>query len=68
MIRDTLIIGLADDAIHLDVLGQADQDMSIDNAIRFIEAKESGKRAAGRVNFLPPMSTPASIYAANSTY
>ncbi|KAK3797542.1 hypothetical protein RRG08_054572 [Elysia crispata] len=49
MIRDTLIIGLADEDIRLDVLGQADQDMSIDNAIRFIEAKESGKRAAVQI-------------------
>ena len=58
MIRDTLIVGLADDVIRPDVLGQADQDMSLDNIIRFIEAKENGKRSAGRINPLPPMSTP----------
>ncbi|KAK3769771.1 hypothetical protein RRG08_046876 [Elysia crispata] len=51
MIRDTLIVCLADD-IRLDVLGQADQDMSLDT-IRFIEAKENGKSSAGRINSLP---------------
>lgn len=67
MIRDTLIIGLADDDIRLDVLGQANQDMSLDETIRFIEAKESGKRSAGRIN---PNTTavPMAIDAASSTY
>ena len=65
MIRDTMIIGLADDDIRLDVLGQADQNMSLDNTISFIEAKESGKRSAGRLNPLPPST---SVNAASSSY
>ena len=42
MIQDTLIVGLAHNDICLDVLDQADQDMLLDNTIRFIEAKERG--------------------------
>ena len=64
MIRDTLIIGLADDDIRLEVLGQADQEKSLDDTIRYIEAKESGKRSAGRIH---PASTPAAVDA-SSTY
>ena len=64
MIRDTLIIGLADDDIRLEVLGQADQEKSLDETIRYIEAKESGKRSAGRIH---PASTPAAVDA-SSTY
>ena len=41
MVSDTLIVGLADDDIRLDVLGQANQEMSLDETLRFIEAKES---------------------------
>ena len=67
MIRDTLIVGLADDDIRLDVLGQTNQDMSLDETTRFIEAKESGKRSAGRIN---PITTPlpVAVDVANSTY
>ena len=53
MVRDTLIVGLADDDIRLDVLGQANQEMSLDETIRFIKAKESGKRSAGRMHYNP---------------
>ena len=67
MIRDTLIVGLADDDIRLDVLGQTNQEMSLDETIRFIEAKESRKRSAGRMN-PTPTAVPAAIDAASSTY
>ncbi|KAK3768184.1 hypothetical protein RRG08_031722 [Elysia crispata] len=68
MIQDTLIVGLADNNICLDVLGQVDQDMLLDNTICFIEAKNSGKRSAGRISPTPTMSTPASINTESSTY
>ena len=67
MIRDTLILGLADDDIRLDMLGQINQDMSLDEAIRFIEAKESGKRSAGRLQ-TNPTAVPVAVDAASSTY
>ena len=60
MVRDTLIVGLADDDIRLDVLGQANQEMSLDETI-------SGKRSAGRVHHNPP-TVPTAINAASSTY
>ncbi|GFR97848.1 enzymatic polyprotein [Elysia marginata] len=63
MIRDTLITGLADDDIRLKVLGPSNQEMSLDETIRFIEAKDSGKRSASRIK--PPSS--ASVDA-SSTY
>ena len=56
MVRDTMIIGLADNDIQLDILGQANQDMSLEDTIRFIEAKESGKRSSGRIG--PGMTHP----------
>ena len=67
MLRDTLIVGLADDDIRLDVLGQANQEMSLDETIRFIEAKESGKRSAGRMHY-NPATVPTAVDAASSTY
>ena len=66
MIRDTLIVGLADDDIRLDVLGQTKQDMSLDETTRFIEAKESGKRSAGHLNPVTP-AVPVAVDA-SSTY
>ena len=54
MVRDTIIIGLADS----DILGQANQDMSLEETIRFIEAKESGKRSSGRIGLGPDTSQP----------
>ena len=65
MIRDTLIIGLADDDIPLDLLGQYEQEMSLDHTIKFIEAKESGKRPPGRLNH-PQSTNDATINAASS--
>ena len=56
MVRDTIIIGLADSDIPLEVLGQANQDMSLEETIRFIEAKQSGKRSSGRIGLGPDTS------------
>ena len=50
IIRDTLIRGLEDDDIRLDVLGQCRQDLSLDETLQIVEAKESGKRSAGLLN------------------
>ena len=49
MIRDALIKGLTDDEIRLDILGESKQDMSLEEVLKFAEAKESGKRSAGRL-------------------
>ena len=49
MIRDVLIRGLDDEEIRLDVLGESRQDMSLEDALSYVEAKESGKRSASRL-------------------
>ena len=61
MVRDALIRGLEDEDIRLEVLGQCKQDMSLDETLALIEAKESGKRSAGRLlhNSNPPVTTNA---------
>ena len=45
MVRDALIRGLGDSDIQQDVLGHNDQDMTLEDTIKFIEAKEAGKRS-----------------------
>ena len=49
MVRDALIRGLEDDDIRLDILGQSQQDMRLDEVLQYVEAKESGKRSASRL-------------------
>ena len=44
MVRDALIRGLGDSDIQQDVLGHNDQDMTLEDTIKFIEAKDAGKR------------------------
>ena len=46
MIRDTLIRGLADEDIQLDILGQCNQNLTLEETLQMTEAKESGKRSA----------------------
>ena len=49
ILRDVLIKGLADNEIQLDLLGDKNQDMSLEEVFQFVEAKEAGKRSAGRL-------------------
>ena len=49
VLRDIITRGLADHEIQLDLLGDKNQNMSLDEVIQFIEAKEAGKRSAGRL-------------------
>ncbi|GFO15432.1 hypothetical protein PoB_004193700 [Plakobranchus ocellatus] len=49
MVRDVLINGLSDEEIRLDILGESKQDMTLEEALRYVEAKESGKRSATRL-------------------
>ena len=65
MIRDTLIRGLEDEEIRLDILGQSKQDMNLEDVLQFVEAKESGKRSAGR---LTETATTAVTAATTSSY
>ncbi len=49
VLRDVVTRGLADDEIQLDLLGDTNQNMTLEEVLQFIEAKESGKRSAGRL-------------------
>ena len=49
VLRDVVTRGLADEEIQLDLLGERNQDMSLEEVLQFVEAKESGKRSAGRL-------------------
>ena len=62
VLRDVLTRGLADSEIQLDLLGDRNQDMSLEEVFQFIEAKEAGKRSAGR------LSQSQSVDTANSQY
>ena len=49
ILRDVLTRGLADSEIHLDLLGDKNQYMTLGEVFQFIEAKEAGKTSAGRL-------------------
>jgi hypothetical protein len=44
-----LTCGIADPEIQLDILSDVNQDMSLEDAFKFIEAREAGKRSAVRL-------------------
>ena len=50
IIRDTLIRGIDDDDIRLEIMGQANQEMTLAEVVQFAEAKECGKRSASRLH------------------
>ncbi len=50
MTRDVLIRGLADSEIQMDLLGDKNQDMTLEEVLKFVEAKEAGKRSASRLH------------------
>ncbi|KAK3769232.1 hypothetical protein RRG08_005179 [Elysia crispata] len=49
IVRDALIRGVADPDIQLDLLSHKKQDMSLEDVLQFVEAKEAGKRSAFRL-------------------
>ena len=63
IVRDVLCQGLADSEIQLDLLGDKNQDMALEQTLRFIEAKEAGKRSAAQL--LLPHTVDAAV---GSTY
>ena len=50
ILRDVLSRGLADHEIQLDLLGDANQDMTLEEVFQFVESKEAGKRSALRLH------------------
>ena len=49
ILRDVVTQELEDSKIQLDLLGEKNQDMTLEEVFQFIEAKEAGKRSAGRL-------------------
>ena len=49
IIKDVLCRGLKDTEIQMDLLGDKNQDMTMEQVLRFVEAKEAGKRSASRL-------------------
>lgn len=65
IVRDSLIRGLEDEDIRMDILGQSNQNMTLEEVLQHVEAKESGKRSASR---LVEGNNTMSAAAATSTY
>ena len=49
ILRDVLTRGLCDPEIQLDLLGDKNQNMTLEQVFQFVEAKESGKRSASKL-------------------
>ena len=49
ILRDVVTKGIADPEIQLDLLGDKNQDMPLEDILKFVEAKESGKRSASKL-------------------
>ena len=48
VLRDLLTKGIADPEIQLNLLGNSNQDMSLEEVFKFVESKEAGKHSASR--------------------
>ena len=57
IIKDVLCRGLEDTEIQMDLLGDKNQDMTLEQILRFVEAKEAGKRSASRLLLLQATDT-----------
>ena len=62
VLRDVLAPGIVDDEIQLDLISDQNQKMTIEEMMKFVEARESGNRSASRL-----LDTP-SVNAASTTY
>ena len=49
ILRDVLVRGLADTEIQLQLLGDKNQDMTLEEMFKFVESKESGKRSVDKL-------------------
>ena len=49
IVRDCIIRGISDDDIRLDILGNENQDMTLDTLVGYIESKEAGKRSLSQL-------------------
>lgn len=65
IIRDVITRGLADSEIQLDLLGHTNQNMTLEEVFQFVEAKEAGKRSAGRLSETQGINSSRSQYRRN---
>ena len=49
IVMDCVVRGITDDDIRLDVLGNNNEDLDLDETVALIESKESGKRSIARL-------------------
>ena len=49
ILHDALTRGITDPEIQLDLLGDKNKDMTLEDVFQFVEAKEAGKRSASRL-------------------
>ena len=61
-VADVLCRGLADPEIQQDLLGDANQNRTVEQTLKFVEANEAGKRSVAR------LATPLNVGAVGSTY
>ena len=59
---DVLAHGIMDDEIQLDLISDQNKKMKIEEMIKFVEARESGKRSASRLLDTPSVNAASSIY------
>ena len=67
IVRDVLARGLADTDIQIDLLGITEQDMSLEETVQFIEAKETGKQSASNLSDKHTAGAVRSTYKRNTT-
>ena len=49
ILRDVVTRNISDSEVQLDLLGDSNQNMTLEEVLKFIEAKEAGKRSASRL-------------------
>jgi hypothetical protein len=49
MLRDVIVRGIVDKEIQLDLLSDRNQEMPLEEVMRYVEAKEAGKRSANKI-------------------
>ena len=67
-VADVLCRGLADIDIQQDLLGEQNQDLTVEQMLRFIEAKEAGKRSAITLHKPHQVEALKSTYAREKTF
>jgi len=68
ILRDVLARGIVDDEIQLDLISDQNQKMKIEEMIRFVEARESGKRSESRLLETPSVNAASSMYSRNKQH